>query len=190
MRSTTAKRGRPSVFVASSSEGLDVAYAIQENLERDAETTVWPQGVFELSATNLTSLIKALARSDFGIFVFTPDDRVRIRKTIKSAVRDNVVFELGLFAGRLGPSRVFIVVPNRANDLRIPTDLLGVTPGTYDSRRRDGNLQAALGPFCNRVRHAMKQQRRVPKHRGHVVRKGGQRRISAGLTIHSAEYRV
>ncbi len=148
---------RPSVFVASSAEGLGVAYAIQENLRHEAEVTAWPQGVFDLTKSTIGSLAEQLGKSDFGIFVFTPDDRTRLRGKTSPTVRDNVVFELGLFAGRLGIERTFIVVPDDDKKLHIPTDLTGVTPGQYDASRRDGNLVAALGPFCNQVRRAIQE---------------------------------
>ena len=148
---------RPSVFVGSSVEGLPVAYAIQENLSHDGEVTVWPQGVFDLSKSTIQSLAEQLGKSDFGIFVFTPNDRTRLRGKTSSTVRDNVVFELGLFAGRLDIERTFIVLPDDGKDLHIPTDLTGVTPGKYDANRSDGNLAAALGPFCNQVRRAIQK---------------------------------
>ena len=179
-------RPRPRVFVGSSTESLDLAYAIQENLQRDAEVTVWPQGIFEPSQTALRSLIQVLDKSDFGVFVFTPDDRLRLRKRTQSAVRDNVVFELGLFIGKLGSERSFMVVPEGFTDLRIPTDLTGVTPGNYDPSRGDKNLQAALGPFCNHVRRALKRRGAIRQHRTSVRRRGRRTRLS--VTIHSALY--
>ncbi len=152
---------RPKTFVGSSAESVDVAYAIQDNLQHDAQLTVWPQGVFELSRTALDSLGRALAASDFGIFVFAPNDVVQLRKKTYAAVRDNVVFELGLFVGRLGVERTFIIVPSNVKNLRIPTDLTGVTPGRYDTERDDGNLHAALGPVCNQIRGVMKKLKTV-----------------------------
>jgi hypothetical protein len=145
------------VFVASSVEGLDVAYPIQQNLQHDADITIWTQGVFSLSVTPLDSITEALGASDFGIFVFSPDDETRIRGNLTDSVRDNVIFELGLFIGKLGKRRCFIVMPDNV-DLRIPTDLIGVTPATYSGERDFNEIVAALGPACHEIRQAMRIQ--------------------------------
>jgi hypothetical protein len=153
---------RPRLFIASSAEGLDYAYAIQKNLDDDAEVTVWTQGIFDLSATSVESLTTALDKFDFAIFIFAPDDVLRLRHKRFAAVRDNVIFELGLFMGKLGRHRTFIVVPKSNHDLRIPTDLTGITPGKFNPERSDGNLAAAFGPFCSDVRRQIRAGRRVP----------------------------
>jgi Predicted nucleotide-binding protein containing TIR-like domain len=142
---------KPSMFVGSSRESLQIAYTIQENLEHAVEVTVWPQGIFRLSDSTLDSLIETLDRFDFGVFVLSADDIALIREEKHSVTRDNVVFELGLFIGRLGKKRNFLVMPRGSNDFRLPTDLLGMTPATFDPNRKDGNLAAALGPACNKI---------------------------------------
>lgn len=147
---------KPRAFVGSSVEGLQVAYAVQQNLLHDAEVTVWDQGVFELSSTTIESLAKALDQTDFGIFILSPDDVVRMRNTEVQSVRDNVLFELGLFIGKLGRERVFFLIPSDTPP-NIPSDLLGVTPGKYDSGRSDGSMQAATGPACHQIRLQMKK---------------------------------
>lgn len=151
-------RQRPRLFVGSSREGLEIAYAIQENLEHDAESTVWNQGIFQLSGNTLTDLIEKLSAFDFAVFVFSPDDKVITRDMTSNSVRDNVLFELGLFIGRLGKERVFYAIPRATTDLHLPTDLLGITPGQFDPKRSDGNLVAALGPFCNQIRLAIRNK--------------------------------
>ena len=70
---------RKRLFIASSVEGLDVAYAIQENLEYDLEVTVWPQGVFSLSKTTIEALFEQSDQFDGAVFVFSPDDTTKIR---------------------------------------------------------------------------------------------------------------
>jgi hypothetical protein len=146
---------KPRMFIASSSEHLDLAYALQEGLEQDVESTVWSQGVFTLSRTGMASLIDQLEETDFGAFVLSPDDVTLIRNASFQTVRDNVIFELGLFIGRLGTERCYLVVPRGAEDLHLPTDLTGVTAATFEPERQDGNLVAALGPACNRIRRAV-----------------------------------
>lgn len=147
---------KPKIFIGSSTERLEIAYLIQENLEYDAQTTVWTQGIFKLSSNALDSLIKSLNNFDFAIFVFHPDDITQIRNESFDTVRDNLIFELGLFIGKLGKENVFFLIPRTIKKLHLPTDLLGVTPGSYDNTRQDGNLQASLGPFCNQVRKELK----------------------------------
>jgi len=145
---------KPRLFIGSSIEGLNIAYAIQENLCHSAEITVWDQGVFDLSDTTIESLVLTLENTDFGVFVFTPDDIVILRGKKNLSVRDNVLFELGLFIGRIGRKRSFIVIPDNST-INLPTDLLGITPGKYETNRSDGNLKAGTGSFSNKIREAI-----------------------------------
>ena len=102
-------------------------------------------------------MIYALNNFDFAAFVFSPDDVVKIRGEEKSCVRDNIVFELGLFIGKIGQERSFLIMHKDVKDLHLPTDLLGLTPAKFNPKREDNNLNAALGPACNKIRKAMKK---------------------------------
>lgn len=150
---------KPRVFIGSSSEGLTVAEALQVGLEYDAEVTVWSQGVFGLSQGTLEALVKTAEGFDFAVLVLTPDDMVIKRGDEKPAARDNVLFELGLFMGAFGRHRTFIVHP-RAKEMHLPTDLAGVAAATYDPCRSDGDLQAAVGPACTKMKRAIRDQGR------------------------------
>lgn len=143
---------KPKVFIGSSTEGLKIAYAIQENLEHDALCKVWTQGIFQLSGNALDNLVDAVKECDFAILLFQTDDITKIRDRQMKTVRDNVIFEFGLFVGGLGKERVFYLVPKESGEIHLPTDLIGVTPGQYVPPEGDEDLLAAIGPFCNRVR--------------------------------------
>src|SRR5262245_35774576 len=117
---------KPTIFIASSVEGKEIADAIQLNLDHYARATVWYQ-TFPLSQTTIETLLKNCSNNDFAIFVFSPDDSAKIRGQQYDIARDNVLFEAGLFMGMHGKERGFIVTPQGSPAFHIPTDLLGLT---------------------------------------------------------------
>jgi hypothetical protein len=148
---------KPRIFIGSAGESEQVAIAIQSTLCRYAELTVWSQDVFNPSDITLEKLEDILGHADFGILVYHPTDKTISRKKAYWSVRDNVIFESGMFVGRLGRKRTFLLKPASAREMKIPSDLFGVTIGTYDDNRSDDNLEAAVGPFCQDVLRQIKK---------------------------------
>ena len=90
--------------------------------------TVWDQEVFSSRTITIDELGDIVDDSDFGVFVFLSDDLVRLRNQEHLAVRDNVLFEFGLFFSKLERKRVAMVVPEKlTSPLHLPTDLAGLT---------------------------------------------------------------
>jgi predicted nucleotide-binding protein len=134
---------KPLVFVGSSREALPVARALQATLQSsEVDVRVWTDGVFGASQFPLEDLEKQLALADFAVLVVADDDQVASRGMTKDAPRDNVVFELGLFMGGLSRSRTFMLAP-RGMDLKIPTDLLGLTPLLYEKAKPADDIARA-----------------------------------------------
>jgi predicted nucleotide-binding protein len=149
-------RDRIQVFIISSVEALPIARAIQNAFAHDPfNVTVWTDGVFRASGFPLTSLEAAVDQSDFAIAIVQPDDVVTVRDRQMVVPRDNVIFELGLFIGRLGIRRSFLLEP-RAQGTKLPSDLIGVTTvGYHLAPSSSSNRQAlatALAPACNEIR--------------------------------------
>ncbi|WP_421794649.1 nucleotide-binding protein [Haliscomenobacter sp.] len=142
---------KPRIFIGSSSHGKNIAAAIHNNLRDFGEITEWSQGVFKLTASYLDSLEQALSKFDYAIFVYTPDDVASIKNSEYIIPRDNVIFETGLFIGKLGSKKVFFVSPKSIENFHLLSDLSGIHHGQYDSNRTDHNWVAALAPFCNDV---------------------------------------
>ncbi len=142
---------KPLLFLGCSVESLTIAQEIQLGLKHDnVEPMVWTDSIFGPSGVPIDRLLNTVNESDFAAFVFSPDDKVISRENEYNAPRDNTVFELGLFMGKLERSRTFIVKEQNA-DVKIPTDLLGITPLTY-IYREGGNLSAAVGTVCTELR--------------------------------------
>jgi len=145
-------RVRSRVFIGSSTEGLEIAQAIQEGLEQYAECRIWNQGIFKPAATTIESIVNVAVEVDFAIIVLTADDVVVKRGKKCLGPRDNMIFELGLFTGALGRARTFMVI-SRDDQPILPTDVAGVTVAMYS--RPGGNAVAALGPVCTQIKRAM-----------------------------------
>lgn len=145
------------IFIGSSHEALDVSRATQQELEveEDFLATVWDQQDFRLTRDLLDSLLAALDSFDAGVFVLRPDDLSESRGQSSPAVRDNVIFELGMFIGRHGRDRTFMLMPDTSN-IRLPSDLHGITIARYDAERFGADPRAAVGSACTRIRRELK----------------------------------
>lgn len=154
------------IFIGSSYEGLDIANNIKLNLSKsskDVEVTVWNEGVFQTGYSFLESLLEAVDKFDFAIIVLTGDDLSTSRGVEEFSPRDNTLFELGLFMGRLGRDRTFFIYKDDPEDkdddkkIKIPSDLRGIHCVTYSSWS-DGNLRAALGAPCTEILDVIKRE--------------------------------
>jgi Predicted nucleotide-binding protein containing TIR-like domain len=121
---------KPKVFVGSSSEARDTAQAFCSALKHVANMVPWwlsPE--FKAMHSTLDGLIDACNRYDFGLFILTPDDKIESRGQKGFSARDNVLFEHGLFLGKLGTNRAFAVIQDvkGKRKVKVPADLLGIT---------------------------------------------------------------
>lgn len=117
------------VFIGSSSEELPLAEIAKKQLSADFDVTVWNDNlwdtaVFRLNQNFLSDLMKASLQFDFGILLGTADDKVQYRGNEVLQPRDNVLFELGLFIGRLGTSKCAFVIDK---EVKFPSDFQGIT---------------------------------------------------------------
>ncbi len=144
----------PRLFIISSVEALEVASELQRGLDRDVLSTVWTDGVFFAGGYSLEALEKAVGDSDFAVAIAQPDDIVESKGKRSPTLRDNVLFELGLFMGKLSRYRTILVHP-RVKDLKLPTDLQGLTLLSYEPCD-PADLPSRLGPVCTSIRMLVK----------------------------------
>jgi CRP/FNR family cyclic AMP-dependent transcriptional regulator len=151
----TAVREQTRVFIISSAEALEIARTIQNAFENDPfSVVVWTDGVFRASYYAIESLERALDQSDVAIAVAEPDDITESRGARRGSPRDNVIFELGFFMGRLGRHRTLLVEP-RGEEIKLPSDLAGINTITYKYDK--SNLTGALATACNRLREVIRE---------------------------------
>lgn len=151
------------LFLGSSSEGREVARNLQAELGGVCEVVRWDQNVFEPSGYTLDSLLGVAASVDFAVLVATPDDTTVSRGVEASTARDNIVLEFGLFAGALGRKRTFLLA---TGDLRLPTDVLGLTRLPYRPQS-DDNHRAAVNDAALQIEQQVRSQGRLVRESAH-----------------------
>lgn len=124
------KKPLPKMFIGSSTEGKPVVRQIVEVFSDLAACIPWniaPEFKSSGSFATFNALCDAARGYDFALFVLTSDDILNHRNEQYSCPRDNVIFEMGLFIGAIGPDRVFACVQDTSDQgMKIPSDLLGV----------------------------------------------------------------
>ena len=140
---------KPKVFLVSSTDALPIAHAIRDGLGGAVYTMLWSEGVFFAGGYTLDDLEKQVHDSDFAIAVAEPDDIVTSRGVTQPTMRDNVLFELGLFMGQLSRHRAILVHP-KIDNLKIPSDLQGLTFIRYEPGDAS-TLADRMKPVCEKI---------------------------------------
>lgn len=154
-RDIPVPNANPRLFIISSKESLEVAQTLQVGLEHVSLPTVWTDGVFFAGGFALEALEKQVATADYAVAIAQPDDIVQTRGREHKTLRDNVLFELGLFMGKLGRLRSILIHP-RVDGLHLPSDLHGLNTIAYQIPDKPEDLAARLGPACTKISQIIK----------------------------------
>ena len=127
------------LFIGSSSEELKLAKQAKLILEKDFDVTIWNEkvwdsSVFKINQNFLSDLLKATLQFDFGILLGTNDDKVTFRGKDMLQPRDNVLFELGLFTGRLGTSKCAFLIDK---EIKLLSDFGGLSLAQFEMGNSD-----------------------------------------------------
>lgn len=133
------------IFIGSSTEAhekgllLEIAKIVEDC---KMEPVRWNQSpsVFEAGKFTLENLEEMIDRENISgsIFICTSDDSVWYRGKKSGKPRDNVIFEHGLFSGKLGRTKSIIV---KCGNVRLPTDLTGITYIDFsDGKKTKGEI--------------------------------------------------
>ncbi|CAM4288705.1 STING domain-containing protein [Zobellia nedashkovskayae] len=134
------------LFIGSSSEELKLAKKAKAILDKDFDVTIWNErvwdsSIFKINQNFLSDLLKATLQYDCGILLGTNDDKVVFRGKEMLQPRDNVLFELGLFTGRLGTSKCAFLIDK---DIKLLSDFGGLSLAQFE-KGNDKTFELAVG---------------------------------------------
>ena len=142
---------KPRIFIGSSGEGLDVAKYVKNYLGVDFDCYLWTDDIFKYNESVLETLLKEASLFDFGLLIATKDDFLQSRHNAFDVARDNVVFEYGLFLGRVGSSRAFVI---QEEGTKLPSDLFGITTPRF-KKEIDLSQSQSLNNELRKIRNTI-----------------------------------
>jgi hypothetical protein len=155
---------RPRIFIGSSSEAKHIAQMVLSECSTFADCKIWTEQ-FEIGNSAYEDLVSKLGLYDYGILVASADDKITSRDKPSTAPRDNIIFEFGMFAGRLGRSRSFLLTES---GIKVPSDLNGITLPFFprvkkskdpaEMRSEAKKLKAAIRQSCQKIRAHIKKR--------------------------------
>jgi hypothetical protein len=118
------------VFIGSSTEAISIMEKIAVLLEDiDFVVKCWKDNEsFILGKTISENLSNILNEVDAAIFIYAEDDKTWYKDRVVGSPRDNVLFEHGFFAGKLGLNKSIII---RYEEPKMPSDLESIIYAEY-----------------------------------------------------------
>ena len=143
------------LFIGSSSEALPIATKIKDRFAKDnLEVRLWSENVFGASEATMESLESASMGADFAIILCTADDVIKKRGKSPAVLRDNILFELGLFMGGIGRPRT-LIVREKGKPLQLPSDLAGITYLSMSTE--EGAIEQSLDEITTAVKKRIRE---------------------------------
>ena len=139
-------QNRRDIFFGYCSSSKSTAQKIKRFLTREVGVSVLDWAVdFKPARTILDQIKEASQRCGAGVFLFTADDPLPVRKEANyAAPRDNVVFEAGYYSALKGKSRVLIV---REKGAKMPADLGGDIYASLEDKNKIDPIKDTIRGF-------------------------------------------
>ncbi|HAA17104.1 MAG TPA: hypothetical protein DCE41_37490 [Cytophagales bacterium] len=138
------------VYIGSSTEGSGVLQLVERVLDDQFDVRAWNRdNMFRPNENFLQSLLNVSKTVDYAVLIATKDDFLETRGVRVPSMRNNVLFEMGLFLGHLGQRNTFLLVEN---EVEIPLDLQGITLLRFNSES-----EIEIGAIAEKLSHDIQE---------------------------------
>lgn len=135
---------KPKIFISSSAKGMEFVNALTEKLSKAADPIVWSANELSLSGNIIEKLNEYIEESNYGVFFIAPDELSENNDGHINIVKENILFELGLWLGKKGKDSMVIVAPDNIKNNIFPSDIKILKNKYYSVNKNDLNKKGAV----------------------------------------------